>query len=246
MSPRIELVYDAGCPNLAATREVLLRALAEEGVPPSWTEWERGVAESPPYARSYGSPTILVNGKDIAGATSGEGAESCRLYDHGCGVVRGVPPIALVRSALKRGDVAMTDGPPTHRRSLWRVAATAPGVIAALLPIGKCPACWPAYAGVLSSLGLGFLFESGTLLPVIIVLFILALLALGYRARSRRGYGPLGLGTGAAGVVLAGKFVLEVDLVVYAGLALFLAASVWNAWLRRERAVGSCPKCVEQ
>jgi|GEM_PF-2330127 len=34
-------------------------------------------------------------------------------------------------------------------------------------PQGRCPACWPAYAGVLSALGLGFLLESAYLLPMV-------------------------------------------------------------------------------
>jgi hypothetical protein len=32
-----------------------------------------------------------------------------------------------------------------------------PGIGLSLLPKIACPACWPAYAGLLSSLGLGFL-----------------------------------------------------------------------------------------
>jgi hypothetical protein len=36
---------------------------------------------------------------------------------------------------------------------------------------GVCPACWPAYAGILGSLGLGFLLDSTSLLPVTVALF---------------------------------------------------------------------------
>lgn len=41
-----------------------------------------------------------------------------------------------------------------------------PGVTVSLLPKLMCPACWPAYAGLLSSLGLGFLISARYLLPL--------------------------------------------------------------------------------
>lgn len=244
MRPRIELIYDRDCPNIAATRKVLLRALAEKGLPASWTEWDRRAAESPPYVTPYPSPTILVNGRAVSGPGEGEGAESCRLYDHGSAGLRGVPPVALVVRALQGSGDSASSGSRRAGGSLWRAFASLPGFIVAVLPIGKCPACWPAYAGLLSSLGLGFLLESVALLPLMVAFFTAALLALAYRARSRRGYGPLGLGALASAAVVAGKFVLEVDLLVYAGLALFVAASLWNAWPHRVVVPDGCPDCM--
>jgi hypothetical protein len=41
-----------------------------------------------------------------------------------------------------------------------------PGIGLSLLPKVACPACWPAYAGLLSSLGLGFLVSTAYLLPM--------------------------------------------------------------------------------
>jgi len=35
-----------------------------------------------------------------------------------------------------------------------RILTSLPGIGAALLPNATCPACWPVYAGILSSLGL--------------------------------------------------------------------------------------------
>ena len=43
--------------------------------------------------------------------------------------------------------------PPTRRLQL---AALLPAIGAALLPKLTCPACWPAYAAVLSALGVSF------------------------------------------------------------------------------------------
>ncbi len=41
-----------------------------------------------------------------------------------------------------------------------------PSVGVSILPKLACPACWPAYAGLLSSVGLGFLISTVYLLPL--------------------------------------------------------------------------------
>lgn len=110
------------------------------------------------------------------------------------------------------------------------VAAVASGVGAWLVPAGVCPACWPAYAGAASSLGLGFTLGGGFLVPLAGLLLVSSLLALGYRARSRRGYGPLALGVAGAACVLAGKLWLSSEVLSYFALAAIVAAGVWNSW----------------
>lgn len=127
----------------------------------------------------------------------------------------------------------------------WRsVVAALPGVGIALLPKVACPACWPAYAGLLGSLGLGFLVvNSAYLLPVTVLFLGIAVLALTVRASSRRGYGPAALGMLAAMMVVIGKFSLDSNSVTYAGVAGLIAASVWNAWPRRESESTRCDRC---
>lgn len=66
MTYRVELVYDSDCPNIGQTRAALLQAFAQAGISASWVEWDQKAPESPAYVREYGSPTILVNGKDVA------------------------------------------------------------------------------------------------------------------------------------------------------------------------------------
>src|SRR5262249_55495601 len=82
-----------------------------------------------------------------------------------------------------------------------------PGIGLSALPKLACPVCWPAYAGLLSSLGLGFLISAAYLLPLTIIFLTLALAALAFRAKSRRGLGPFLIGLIAAMSVLLGKFV---------------------------------------
>src|SRR5437588_7217193 len=100
--------------------------------------------------------------------------------------------------------------------SRWKQGLLAlPGVGVSLLPKLACPLCWPAYAGLLSSVGLGFLISSAYLLPLTAGLLALALFAMAFRAKNRHGYGPFLLGLVAAIGVLLGKFAWESHPTMY-------------------------------
>ena|SRR5215813_9355652 len=75
---------------------------------------------------------------------------------------------------------------------------TIPGVGVSLLPKLACPFCWPAYAGLLNSVGLGFLISAKYLLPITAAFLVLAVAALAFRARRRHGYRPFLIGLVAA------------------------------------------------
>ncbi|MFQ5535720.1 MAG: hypothetical protein ACE5EM_13010 [Sphingomonadales bacterium] len=129
-------------------------------------------------------------------------------------------------------------------RSGWRsIIATVSAAGAGLVPVGACPICMAGTVGVLSSLGLGFMLETRYLLPIIVGFLSMALLTLGYKARARRGYGPLSVGVAAAAAILAGKFLIASDLPLYAGLAGLSGAAVWKAWPIKNRPSGRCPVC---
>ena len=82
-------------------------------------------------------------------------------------------------------------------------------------------------------MGLGFLMETAYLLPLTAAFLALAVVALGFRARRRRGYGPLAVGLAAAVLLLVGKFALDSGVAVYAAVAALVGASLWNAWPAR-------------
>ena len=106
----------------------------------------------------------------------------------------------------------------------------APGIGVSLLPKIACPACWPAYAGLLSSVGLGFLIPNmAYLLPLTAIFLLLAVGMLAFRARRRHGYGPFALGLVSASLVLLGKFSMAPNPMFYAGLGLLIAAFI--VWL---------------
>jgi hypothetical protein len=232
--PTVELIYDRDCPNVPQTRANLLRAFGLTGLVPRWREWDRAGADAPAYARACGSPTILVNKRDVADATAADAA-CCRIYTNDQNARQGVPPVSLIVSALR--DKSNAGKPGRNTLSLL------PAVGTALMPKLVCPVCWPAYTGLLGAMGLGFVNYTPLLLPLTAVFLTTVLATLAWRAKARRDYAPLILGVLAATTVLIGKFQFDSDGATYAGIALLIIASSWNAWPRRER-TAPCPACI--
>ena len=144
-----------------------------------------------------------------------------------------------------RAGASTTRGEGAPRRGYGLLAAV-PGVGAALLLGAACPACWLAYAGLLTTPGLGFLVAQTSLVPVVAtaVLLGIALVSFAYRAPARHGYGPLGLGVVAVSLILTGQFGLLSDPLLYAGLAVLVGASLWNAWPRQRAITEACAACA--
>ena len=99
--PRVELIYDLDCPHVPAARAQLMRAFALANVQPRWREWDRAAPESPAYARDYGSPTILVDGRDVTGAEPSSGNDCCRLYRDDEGRTCPAPDVPTIAAALR-------------------------------------------------------------------------------------------------------------------------------------------------
>jgi hypothetical protein len=242
----VDLIYDADCPNVRAARDQLLRAFCAAGLVPRWREWDRGDAASPPEVRAYASPTILVDGADVAPTAPLDGTSACRLYVDGEMDGR-VPAIDSIVAALTRSARAASPSPATtlaRRSGAQSVLVSLLGVGVALLPKLACPACWPAYAGLMSALGLGFLMKTAYLLPITAALLAFTVAALAYAAQRRGRYAPLALGATGAGVVLIGKFALDLESAAYAGAALLLASSLWSSGLRSRTTSAACCACA--
>lgn len=97
----IEIIFFNGCPNVDTTRKVLREAMATMNLEAGWKEWSKQDPGIPEYVTMYGSPTILIDSVDVAGLAPSEGADSCRVYDHGDGKLRGVPSVEMILRALK-------------------------------------------------------------------------------------------------------------------------------------------------
>lgn len=234
---RVELLYDRACPNIQATRENLSRALLSENLPSNWTEWEQASPDAPAYVRGFGSPTVLIDGRDVAGVAPGDEFSYCRLYKSAGNGKNGVPSVALIHAAL------LHSAPREKLRTANQSVLAVPGILLGVLPFGGCPACWPVYGGVLSALGLGFLLSFRYLLPLTAFFLFIALFTLAFRASARRGYGPFAAGLAAAALILCGKFSLESNALAYSGAALLVASSLWNSWPHKTEAA-RCPKCA--
>lgn len=101
MASTIDLVFFEGCPNVEAARAELQQALSAAGKATGWREWRSDDPEIPAYARGFGSPTILVDGRDVAGAEPGASATACRVYADLGGSLRGAPSADRIADALR-------------------------------------------------------------------------------------------------------------------------------------------------
>ena len=122
--PNVELIYDADCPNVESAREQLRQAFQDVGRPVEWSEWDRADPHSPAHVRRFGSPTILVDGQDVAGVAPSDGAPCCRVYRDDGGKFRGVPSVKSIA-------VSLTGGKRAGSRS-W--LASVPAALVAVLP----------------------------------------------------------------------------------------------------------------
>lgn len=93
--PRVDVIYFRGCPHVDAARAHVARAFAMTGLPQSWEEHDLGSPGVPADLRRYGSPTILVDGRDVVQAEQSDSI-SCRVYGRD-----GVPSVACIAQALR-------------------------------------------------------------------------------------------------------------------------------------------------
>ena len=232
------LIYDPECPNVAAARANLRSAFEAARLPPRWREFDRNAAETPAEWGAFGSPTILVDGRDVTGTDAVAGGNSCRVYRSADGRLIGVPSVEQITVVLHRAS------PPG-----WKAAfAVLPAFAVALLPSVSCPACWPAYAALLSSVGVGFLPTTPYLLPLTLASLAIPLGVLAGQARRGNGYLPLVLGGIGALLLITGRFAWGSNTLLYWGLATLVSASAWGGWSRRKGNAsvpsGSCPACA--
>ena len=99
---RVQLLFFEGCPHVDATRQVLRQALESAGLGEVALEQiDVDAASTPAELRDWGSPTILIDGVDVAGEP-GPSGRSCRLYGNaGPG---GVPSRRLIEEQLRRAQ----------------------------------------------------------------------------------------------------------------------------------------------
>jgi hypothetical protein len=75
---RVELIYFSGCPNVAVTRELLLRCLRQCGLDPVIVDVNTDDPSTPASYLGFASPTVLVEGLDVLESVASSGA-ACRI-----------------------------------------------------------------------------------------------------------------------------------------------------------------------
>ncbi len=104
---KIEVLYVPDCPHHPAAILKLKEVLAAEGITADISEVAVNDIATAKALRFCGSPTILINGRDVAEELGNEYAVSCRLYPGS--KVPGVPPAEMIRRAVR--DARKADNP---------------------------------------------------------------------------------------------------------------------------------------
>jgi hypothetical protein len=91
-TPPVELVYFTGCPHVDAARAALRVAFETARLPARWREWDQALPETPAHLQGYGSPTVLVGGRDVMGKALLNAGLACRAD--------GIPSPEVITAAL--------------------------------------------------------------------------------------------------------------------------------------------------
>jgi mercuric ion transport protein len=235
----VEFIYEKECPNVELTRSQLLQAFSKLKIKPHWMEWEISDVSAPDYVRHYGSPTILINGKDIGESENPLNPQQCRLYINSDNTMSGVPPIENIMNAIQATTI---ENKYFFTGSGLNFAA-APAILFALLPKLICPVCWPLYTGLLGSVGINFINYTPYLFPLLTLFLMLTLSGLVLGARRKNKYGPVYLGGVSSLLILIGKFLSMTDMLIYFGLTGLIMAVVWQLNIKKSRNSDSCSAC---
>lgn len=103
-TPKIQLLYFPGCPNVAETRRALAAAVEQLALDPDAIEAVNVHGrDCPDHLRNWPSPSILIDGRDIEG-TSALGAAACRIYPGGRAPAAETIVNALKAALKTKGD----------------------------------------------------------------------------------------------------------------------------------------------
>lgn len=101
MAPRVELLWWRGCPSWEETREILREEMEAAGLDPGRIEMVE-IASDEDVAREgfVGSPTIRIDGRDVADPGEQPASLTCRIYRLRDGRISALPDRLDLREAL--------------------------------------------------------------------------------------------------------------------------------------------------
>jgi hypothetical protein len=101
--PDMELLWWAGCPSTERALSDLRAALEDAGISGADIRMTEIATEEEARARAFvGSPTILVDGEDVAPPAGEPIGLNCRVYRRRDGAVSPTPDPEDLREALRR------------------------------------------------------------------------------------------------------------------------------------------------
>lgn len=102
---RVQLLWSPDCPNVDTARARLEKAFDCLGLDPDFNSRNIEAPQTPSELRGYGSPTILVDGRDIAGhSPAPTDGDCCRVYGDG-DEFDVAPDVDAIVDALRRAGL---------------------------------------------------------------------------------------------------------------------------------------------
>ena len=140
---------------------------------------------------------------------------------------------------------------PTNTRrgvALWRrdrrtTLMTISSAVFAVAP--KCPICFLAYLGFFGVATSSAAVYRAWLPPITTLWLALTIAMLAFQQRGKRRYRPALIGFVAALLLLIGKFVVDSQLMTFAGIIALLAAAVWRSRIQAQISGEVCSRCEE-
>ena len=108
ITPDVELIYFGECPYVDVARAALSTALGAAGMPLVWQEWDQTAPTVPAHVQGFGSPTVLVDGRDVTGVGASSAGRAC--------CAGGAPASDLIIAALASAlaDARLRRGTPNR------------------------------------------------------------------------------------------------------------------------------------
>ena len=104
--PAIEMLSFEGCPHAPTARENIRAAVEQAyGEQRVWVEWDLADPSTPAHLKRYGSPTVLVAGRDVTGEEPENQALACSAL--------GAPTVEMIVAYLRRPEPRGHPAPPS-------------------------------------------------------------------------------------------------------------------------------------
>lgn len=109
----------------------------------------------------------------------------------------------------------------------------------------KCPICFLAYFGIFGVAASSASAYRAWLPPITGFWLALTIAMLAFQRRGKFLFGPAALGSVAALLFMSGKFVIDSQLMTFAGVVTLFGSAIWRARTRIQKSPQLCSQCEE-